>query len=90
MESIVETKPEVVKIDPHIILGIHADAFKQSVVRFIVSFCRENGIISIAEGIETKEDFETVKALGIDAGQGYYLYRPTPNPDLKKFRKSIS
>ena len=76
LESIVETKPEIVKIDRHIIDGISVDAFKKSIVKFIVSFCRENNILSIAEGVENRVDLETVRNLGVDAVQGYYLHKP--------------
>jgi len=85
LESIIETKPEVVKIDHHIIKGVTNDPYKQSIVRFIVSFCQENNIFSVAEGIETREDLETVIRMGVHAGQGYYLCRPTPEIDLERF-----
>jgi len=54
LESIIETKPEVVKIDRHIISGIHADSYRRSLIKFVVAFCKENNILSVAEGIETK------------------------------------
>ncbi|HSV43265.1 MAG TPA: EAL domain-containing protein [Candidatus Bathyarchaeia archaeon] len=85
LESIVQTKPEVVKIDRHIVRDLHKDAFKRSIVRFIVSFCHENGIISVAEGIEAKNDLEAVCELGVTCGQGFYLFKPTAQVDLKNF-----
>lgn len=87
LESIVETRPEVLKIDRHIIQQLHNDTYKKSIVRFIVSFCRENNIISIAEGIETDKDLQTVRDLGIDAVQGYLLSRPAPEIDLKEINQ---
>lgn len=77
LESIVETKPEMVKIDRHIVCDLDSDQFKKSIIKFIVSFCKENNIVSIAEGIETEKELDILIELGIDAGQGYYLYRPT-------------
>ncbi len=78
LESIVETRPEAVKIDMHIVTHLENDPFRRSIVKFIVSFCKEHGIFSIAEGIETMRDFEIVRDLGVDAGQGYYFQRPSP------------
>ena len=46
LESIVETRPEVVKVDKHIIFGISGNPYKQSIVKFIVAFCRENNILT--------------------------------------------
>jgi EAL domain-containing protein (putative c-di-GMP-specific phosphodiesterase class I) len=87
LESIVKTRPEVVKIDRHIVTDLAKDEYKKSIVKFIVSFCKENKIFSIAEGIETQTDLETVINLGVDAGQGYYLYRPSPVINLQDMAK---
>ena len=81
LESIVETRPEAVKIDRHIVSRLEKDSFRRSIVKFIVSFCKEHRIFSIAEGIETMKDFEIVRNLGVDAGQGYYFQKPAPQID---------
>ena len=44
----------------------------------------KNGIRTIAEGIETKEDLEVVLELGIDYSQGFLLARPSPSKELPK------
>lgn len=82
LESIIETRPEVVKIDRHIVHGITSDPYKHSVVKFIVSFCHEHDIICVAEGVETKEELYLLKELGVDACQGYYLCKPTSSLDM--------
>ena len=35
----------------------------------------------MAEGVETAEQLDALRALGCDAAQGYYLGRPAP-PDI--------
>lgn len=90
LESIVQTKPEVVKIDRQIIAGAVEDSFKRSIVKLIVAFCNENDIICIAEGIETKEDFDFLVKIGVFAGQGYYLYRPAERIDLQAMRSIMA
>jgi EAL domain-containing protein (putative c-di-GMP-specific phosphodiesterase class I) len=77
LESIVEIKPEAVKLDKRLVKGVSKDQYKHSIIKLFVAFCRENGIISIAEGIEDKQDFDALIELGVDAGQGYYLCAPT-------------
>lgn len=77
LESIVETRPEVVKIDRHIVSQLEKDPFRRSIVRFIVSFCKEHKIYSIAEGIETLIEYQICKDLGVDGGQGYYFQKPS-------------
>jgi len=86
LESIVALKPEAIKLDKHIVIGVSDDPYKNSIVKLFVAFCRENNIICIAEGIETKQDYDTLVDLGVDAGQGYYLCRPTGTVDLSAMR----
>jgi len=82
LESIVEIRPEAVKLDRHIVNGVGHDTYKNSIVKLFVAFCHENNIICVAEGIENKQDFDALIELGVDAGQGYYLCSPTSSIDL--------
>ncbi|MDD3375561.1 MAG: EAL domain-containing protein [Candidatus Omnitrophica bacterium] len=77
-ESIVEISPNLVKIDISIIRDLDKNPLKASVVKFIIGFCKENNIISVAEGIERKEELDVLLDLGVDAGQGYFLGMPSP------------
>ncbi len=89
LESIVETKPKIVKIDNHLTGNLADEPLKRSLVKFIVKFCKENDIISVAEGIEKKQDLDILMKLGVDAGQGYLLCRPTMQIDLDEIYKDI-
>ena len=89
LESIVETKPEVVKIDRHIIKDLENDVYKRSIVKFIVGFCNENNIIAIAEGVESKKDLDIIKELGVHGGQGYFLGEPRQHVDLSEINKFV-
>ncbi len=86
LESVVATKPEIVKIDIHIVRGVHLDPIKQSIIKFVVAFCRENDIISVAEGVEVKEEMDMISELGVNAVQGYYLFRPTPRLNIREMK----
>ncbi len=86
LESIVKIGPEAIKLVKNVVKGVSADIYKNSMIKLISGFCRENGIVLIAEGIETKEDYEALLDLGVEAGQGYFLCRPTELSDLKEKR----
>lgn len=86
LESIVATKPEIVKIDIHIVRGVHLDPVKQSIIKFVVAFCRDNDIISVAEGVEGKEEMDMIAELGVSAVQGYYLFRPTSRLNIREMK----
>ncbi len=86
LDAIIHTRPEVVKIDCKIVSGIMGDPYKKSIVKLMVEFCRENGIICIAEGIETKKELEMLIDLGVHAGQGFYLHKPTAQVNIHDMR----
>lgn len=75
-EAIEYYKPNMIKIDRSLISNIDKDEKKQSRLSKIVSDMHEKMIVVLAEGIETKEEFEIVKKIGVDFFQGYYLGMP--------------
>lgn len=91
--------PDVVKIDIHLVRGIHADDDRKQLVRNLVSFCRPKGIRLVAEGVEQYEDLVAVCALGVDFVQGYYIGHPdfeirdlpqTLKEELRKIYRELS
>jgi len=42
-----------------------------------VRLCRELGRTVVAEGIETQGELDTLRDIGIDLVQGFYLARPS-------------
>lgn len=71
-------EPHFLKIDMYVIRDIDKSAIRRSMVESIVIFCESANIHVIAEGIETKEELETLVQLGVHYGQGYYLQKPQP------------
>jgi diguanylate cyclase (GGDEF)-like protein len=55
---------------------------EQTIVAAIVGMARGLGIPVTAEGIETAEQLELVRALGCDAAQGFLLARPAAPEDV--------
>jgi diguanylate cyclase (GGDEF)-like protein len=75
-----ELKPDYVKIDRHFIENINADPTKREFVKLIKNISLSLGCKVIAEGIETIDELETLKYLGISYGQGFLLGKPCENP----------
>lgn len=75
-----ELKPEYVKIDRHFVSGIERDKVKRDFVRSIVEIARAVNSQVVAEGIETRQEFEALSEIGVDYLQGYYFARPHPQP----------
>ena len=78
IHNLLRYAPNIVKIDRSLISGVDSNANKKRVVREVVDFCRENGIMSLAEGVETSEELRTVILMGIDLIQGFYTAMPSP------------
>ncbi len=75
-----EIRPDYVKIDRHFITDIDTDTTKQEFVRSIIEIARSVGTRIIGEGVETKGELETLRRLGVELIQGYFLQRPQPVP----------
>lgn len=89
LRSMHEIKPDYIKIDLDLIRDIDKDAFKQALIRAFVEALSDTHIQLIAEGIETENELKTLMVLGVSAGQGYYIGRPTAGfceiaPDIRK------
>lgn len=70
------TSPNFVKIDRSLLTHIDTEPDKQDNCRAIIEIFHRKGRKVVAEGIETKGEFECMKALGADFFQGYYLGMP--------------
>jgi len=69
-------KPEFVKIDISLINGISDNPLQQQIVRQLIDLSKKHGSKIIAEGIERKKDYEFIKKLKIDFGQGFLFAVP--------------
>ena len=69
--------PHIVKLDRDLISGIDHIKEKQEQVKELLPIFHSKDILVVAEGIEEKEEFECLVALGVDLFQGYYLARPS-------------
>lgn len=57
----------------------------QIIISCILKMAKQLEITTVAEGIETLEQAEKLKALGCDYIQGYVYYRPMPQNDFTQF-----
>ena len=71
---------DIVKIDLSLVQGGAIRTTSLEVVRTLKDLADRWGALVIAEGVETPEQLEFVRGLGIRAGQGYLLGRPVETP----------
>ncbi len=74
--SIANLAPDYIKLDISLISNIDTNFLKQNLVETMVNFADGQGAQVIAEGVERREEFETVKELGVHYTQGFLFHRP--------------
>ena len=77
LAELVEARPEYVKFDRKLISGIDKNGrSQQKMVQSLVRMCRQLGIVTLAEGVETAAEAAACRKLGFELMQGFYFGRP--------------
>jgi EAL domain-containing protein (putative c-di-GMP-specific phosphodiesterase class I)/DNA-binding response OmpR family regulator len=87
LQSIAELRPNFLKVANTLVTGLHTDTIKRDVVEMLVNLARRIEAVCVAEGIETPQDLEECRRLGIPYGQGFYLAVPEEVPATKPARR---
>ena len=84
--TILDCRPEYLKIDRYFIDGVSDDPARQAVVRSICDLGSFFDAQIVAEGVERIEDDEVLSSMGIRLFQGFLYARPAPNVDRASVR----
>ncbi len=76
LNVLADFQPDQIKLDKLLVRGIHSRGPRQAIVRAILQVCRDLGIELIAEGIESREEFQWLCDEGVNFFQGYLFARP--------------
>jgi EAL domain-containing protein (putative c-di-GMP-specific phosphodiesterase class I)/GGDEF domain-containing protein len=74
--SIANLAPDYIKLDISLIANIDTNFLKQNLVETMVSFANNHGTLVIAEGVERREELETVRQIGVHFTQGFLFHKP--------------
>lgn len=83
LRAVAEIEPDYLKFDLSLISDIHLSAIKRELLSTLVTLAHKIGATPIAEGIEKREELETVRQMGIEYGQGYFFARPVIPADVR-------
>jgi EAL domain-containing protein (putative c-di-GMP-specific phosphodiesterase class I) len=78
LESLIVLEPEIVKIDRMYVDGVAEDMVRQGWLRRLVRSAQSLDATLVAEGVERKDDVETLRQLGVELAQGYLYGRAEP------------
>lgn len=80
LNTLASLRPDIMKLDMHLIRGIDHDKLKQSIFQGLERIAVDNGIVLLAEGVETEQELAFLESREVDLLQGYYFSRPLDEP----------
>lgn len=78
LNSLALLEPEFVKLDMRMVRNIENNPRAARLITHILDFAKGEGMVVIAEGVETELENRVVTDLGCDLIQGYFYSRPQP------------
>ncbi|HET7607382.1 MAG TPA: bifunctional diguanylate cyclase/phosphodiesterase, partial [Gammaproteobacteria bacterium] len=76
---------DVLKIDRSFVSDLVTNRNHRLIVQTTIRLAASLGMKTVAEGVETLEQLELLRALGCDAVQGYFVSRPVTAADLGRW-----
>jgi diguanylate cyclase (GGDEF)-like protein len=72
-----------IKLAKGLVDYVHVDDFDYQLVKSIIMLSKAKGIKVIAEGVETREQWETLRELECDEVQGFFFGRPVTPEEIE-------
>jgi EAL domain-containing protein (putative c-di-GMP-specific phosphodiesterase class I) len=83
LRHIVLLHPDLIKLDMTLTRDVHLDETRRALVLALVAFGSQIGATVVAEGVEIAAQLATLRDVGVQFGQGFYLARPQALASLK-------
>ena len=77
-----------VKIDRQFVIPMTTDRRREAIVRATIALGHDLGFEVVAEGVEDRETWELLGALGCDLAQGFHLARPMPSSEVSAWLRA--
>lgn len=85
LNYIVDMPVKIVKFDRSMVFDYFRSERAKVVMKATVNMIKELGLKMVAEGVETEEQMQGIKDLGIDYIQGFYYSKPLPQDEFLRF-----
>lgn len=76
MEQLKRVPFNEVKIDRCFVTGASHDVETLAILESTIELGQRLGLVVVAEGVESREDWDLLESLGCDVAQGYFISRP--------------
>lgn len=88
LKYLCELPVDTLKIDKFFVQSATTNPASASIIRTAVLLAKELNLMTVAEGIETLDVLQWLKALGCQSGQGFFVAKPLPADDILRFIKT--
>ena len=88
-QHILELGAEIIKLDISLIKGIDKDPARKALATALTAFSKKTNTKVIAEGVETREEYNELLKIGVDKIQGYYIGYPMPVEQVVLYTPTI-
>ncbi len=85
LEAVAELQPDYLKVGHSLFHGVAQDPIRRRLVDLVARCADTIGAKTIAEAIETEEQLQVCRELGIDQGQGYLFAPPGAWEKVRNF-----
>ncbi|HCP95692.1 MAG TPA: hypothetical protein DIT92_03835, partial [Anaerovibrio sp.] len=76
---------DILKLDINLIKSYQVSERARYVIQAVERMAHEMGLSVVAEGVETKEEFDNMRKCGVDSIQGFYFSKPLPVYEFMDF-----
>ncbi|MEO8159805.1 MAG: PAS domain S-box protein [Arenimonas sp.] len=84
LEAFASSSFDALKVDQSFVRDIAVNPRHRAIVRTIINFAKDLGLLLTAEGIETEEQRALLLELGCEYGQGYWFSVPLPADEFER------
>ena len=78
LDSILNLPFSVVKIDKTLLAAAVESDSAKALYRSVVEMVKGQGLVAVAEGVETAEQDSFIRGLGVEEAQGFFYAHPVP------------
>jgi EAL domain-containing protein (putative c-di-GMP-specific phosphodiesterase class I) len=76
LQAVAEIEPDYLKFDISLVRDIHLSPIKRNLLETLVVLAEKIHARVIAEGVESAEEFQALRAMGVTFAQGFYFAVP--------------
>ena len=74
---------DLIKIDMKFLHNLETDSHGKIMLYHLINMIKEMGMLTLAEGVETRDQYNLLKRLGCDGVQGFLFGRPLPTEQIR-------